>query len=141
MPKQNTVVHLAETGCCSLSGRGTVTLECVTGCLRKRLMKEHITICTDNQAAVAALAASGTKSKSLLVVVCIEKLTALSEVNQVTITWVPGHSGIQQNETANRLVTEGPKTRPIGPEPFLPLLLGRFKSKIRNYIEKMKQTE
>ncbi len=102
-------------------------------------MKEQITICTYSQAAVAALAASGTKS--LLVTDCIEKLTVLSEVNQVTIVGVPGHSGIQQNETADRLVREGARTRPIGPEPLLPLSLSRFKWKIRNWIEKRKQTE
>ncbi len=50
-------------------------LDCVTSCLRKRLVKEQITICTDSQAAVAAIAASGTKS--LLVTDCIEKLTVL----------------------------------------------------------------
>ncbi len=80
-------------------------------------------------------------TKSLLVADCIEKLTILSEVNQVTIMWVRGHSGIQQNETADRLAREGTRTRPIGPEPFLPLSLSRFKSKIRNWIEKRKQTE
>ncbi len=94
-------------------------LGCVTSCLRKRLVKEQITICTDSQAAVAALAASGTKS--LLVAECIEKLTVLSEVNQVTIMWVPRHSGIQQNETADRLARGGTRSRPISPEPFLPL--------------------
>ncbi len=36
---------------------------------------------------------------------------------------------------------ERARTRPIGPEPFLPLFLSRFKSKIRNWIEKRKQTE
>ncbi len=46
-------------------------LDCETSCLRKRLAKEQITICTDDQAAVAALAASGTKS--LLVADCIKK--------------------------------------------------------------------
>ncbi len=50
-------------------------------------------------------------------------------------------SGIQQNETADRLAREGARTSPIGPEPFLPLSLGRFKSKIRNWIGKRKQTE
>ncbi len=65
-------------------------LDCVTNCLRIGLMKEQITICTDSQAAVAALGASGTKL--LLVVDYIEKLTVLSEVNHVTIMWVPGHS-------------------------------------------------
>ncbi len=55
--------------------------------------------------------------------------------------WVPGHCGIQQNETADRLAREGARTRPIGPELFLPLSLSGFKSKIRNWIEKRKQTE
>ncbi len=69
-----------------------VILDCETSCLRKRLVKEQTTICIDNQTAIAALAASGTKS--LLVVDCREKLTALSQEKQVTITWTHGHSGI-----------------------------------------------
>ncbi len=112
----------------------------MTSCLRKTLVKEQITIRTDSQAAVAALAASGTKS--LLVANCTEKLTVQSEVNQVTIMWVPdGHSEIQQNETADRLAREGTRTRPIGPEPFLPLSLSRFKSKIGDWVGKRKQIE
>ncbi len=55
--------------------------------------------------------------------------------------WVPGQSGIQQNETADRLTTEGARARPIGLEPFLLLSFSRFKFKIRNWIEKIKQTE
>ncbi len=50
--------------------------------------------------------------------------------------WVLGHSGIQQNETADRLAREGARTRSNGPEP-----LSRFKSKIRSWIEKRKQIE
>ncbi len=72
---------------------------------------------------------------------CIEKLTVLSEINQVTIMWVRGYSEIQLNETAHRLARQGARTRPIGPAPFRPLSLSRFKSKIRNWIEKRKQTE
>ncbi len=93
----------------------------MTSCLRKSPVKEQITICTDSQSAVAALATSGTKS--LLVADSMEKLTVLLEINLVTIMWVPGHSGIQQNETADRLAREGARTRPIGPEPILPLFL------------------
>ncbi len=106
---------------------------------KKETDEEQITICTDSQSAVVALAASGTKS--LHVADCMEKLTVLSEIKKVTIMWVPGHNGIQQNETANRLVREGARTRPISTEPFLPLSLSRFKSKIRNWIEKRKQIE
>ncbi len=79
-------------GCYSLSAEVASILDRVTSGIRKRLMKEHTTICTGSQVAVAALGASGTKS--LLVANCIEKLTALSEVNQVTLMWVPGHSRI-----------------------------------------------
>ncbi len=68
-------------------------LDCVTSCLRKRLLKGQNRICTDSQVAVAALGTS--RTKSLLVADYIEKLTALLEVNQATIMWVHGHSGIQ----------------------------------------------
>ncbi len=79
-------------------------LDCVTSCLRKRLAKEQIKICTDSQVAVAALQAS--EIKSLLVENYIKKLTALSEVNQVIIIWVPGHCGVQP-EKEYRQANEG----------------------------------
>ncbi len=132
--KQNTVVHLTVTGWYSFQAKVAAILDCVTSCLRKRPVTEQIPICIDSQAAVAALAASETKS--LLVADCVEKLTVLSRVNQVTIMWVRGHSGIQLNKTADRLSRERVKSRPIGPEPFLPLSLSRFK--LRNWIEKRK---
>ncbi len=44
-------------------------MDCVTSCLRKSLVKEQTTICTDSQLAVEALGASGTKS--LLIADCI----------------------------------------------------------------------
>ncbi len=120
------IVHVLHSCIISLGQDATAfqtevaaILDCEISCLKKRLVKEQITVCTDSQAAVAASSASGTKS--LLVADCIEKLTVLSELNQVTIIWVHGHSGMQQNETAYMLAREGSRTRPIGPEPFLPL--------------------
>ncbi len=74
--------------------------------------------------AVAVLGATGTKS--LLIADCIEKLTAPSEVNQVIIMWVLGHSDIQLKETTDRLEREGAGTRLISLEPFLQLYLSRF---------------
>ncbi len=58
-------------------------LDCLTSYPRKRLVKEQTTICTNSRVAVAALRASGTIS--LLVLDCTEKLTALLEVNHVTL--------------------------------------------------------
>ncbi len=46
-------------------------LDCVTGCLQKRLVKQQATICTDSPVAVAALGAS--RTKSLLVEDCKKK--------------------------------------------------------------------
>ncbi len=60
-----------------------VILDWVTNCLRKKLVEEQITICTDSKAAIAGLAASG--MKSLLVADCIKKETVMSEENQVNI--------------------------------------------------------
>ncbi len=60
--KQNTVAHLTGTRCYSLSSKVVTILDCMTGCLRKRLVKEQITICTDRQVALGALVASETKS-------------------------------------------------------------------------------
>ncbi len=110
IPKQNTVAHFTRTGCYSLSDRGSAILDCVISCLRKKLVKKQITIFAGSPATVAALEASGTKSS--LVADSKEYLMALlSEVNQVTIMLVPGHSGIQQNETADRLGRKGARTR------------------------------
>ncbi len=82
------MAHLTGTGCYSLQAEVAAVLNCVTSCLRERLVKEQITICTDSQAAVAALAASGTKS--LLTADCMEKPIVVLEVNRLTIVWVPG---------------------------------------------------
>ncbi len=131
--------HFTGQDATAFQAKVVAILQYVTTCLRRRLMKKHIIICTDKLATVAAVGADGTKS--LLVGDCIEKLTALSEVKRVTIMWVPGRSGIQQNETADRLVREVVGTRPIIPDPFLPLSLSKFKSETINLIGKRKQVE
>ncbi len=107
--------------------------------LAKRPVKEQITICTDRQAAITALAAN--RTKSLLVAHYTKKLALLSEENQVTIMWTLGHCGNELNETVDRPAREGTRTRPISPESFIPLSLSKYKSKIRNCTEKRKETE
>ncbi len=102
-------------------------------------MKKQITICADNYAAVTDLAEN--RTKPLLVADCIEKLIALSEKRQITIMWVAEHSGIQENETADKLVREGARTELIGLKAFLQPSLSWFKYKIRNWTGKRKQME
>ncbi len=62
----------------------------------------------------------GTGAKILFIVDCMEKLTQLSEKNLVTTVWTTGNSGIEQNETVDRLTR---KTRPVGMQSFLPLFI------------------
>ncbi len=93
----------------------------VTSNLRKKLVKEQITICTDSQAAIVALAGSGTKSP--LVADCIEKLMALSEesqilqsVNSVLILY---RTGNMQSTILLSFVTSS-SLLPCGLQPALP---------------------
>ncbi len=46
-----------------------------------------------------------------------------------------------QNEIADRLSRNWARTKSIGPEPYLPLSLSRYKSKIKNWIERRQQVE
>ncbi len=51
---QNNIQWHISLGLVATAFQGEVAaiLDCVTSCLRKRLMKEHITICTDTPTAV-----------------------------------------------------------------------------------------
>ncbi len=124
IPKQSTAAHDAT----AFQTKVATILDCVTRCIRKRLVKEQITICTDRHTAVAAL----------LVADCIEKLTALLEENQVTLMWVSRYSSIQQNETADWLARKVARTKSVGLEPFLPFL-SRFKSR-KKKLDRKKRT-
>ncbi len=84
-------------------------LDCVTSCLRKRLVKEQTTICTDSKVAVAALGVSGTKT--LFVADCTKKLTALLEVNKEPQC---GYLGIA--EFGRKRLQTGQRGRELGPD-------------------------
>ncbi len=59
----------------------------------------------------------------------MEMLTLLLEKNRVNHVCTPGHSGIERNETTDRLARKGTKTAPTGPEPVLPLSSNSYQSK------------
>ncbi len=103
----------------------------------KELVKKQTTIYSDSQATMTVLAAS--RIKPLFIVDGIEKLISLSEENQVTIMWIRGHSGTEQNETVDRIGKEGVRTIPMYLKLFLTLSCDRCKSKIRNCTERRKQ--
>ena len=64
-----------------------------------------INILSDNKAALLALTSTEVKSK--LVWDCIKLIKELSTDNVVTVIWVPGHSNVFGNETADTLSKEG----------------------------------
>ena len=66
-----------------------------------------ITILTDSQAAIRALAREWTNSR--LIKDCKEKLNKLGTRNMVEIMWVPGHSGVAGNERVDELARTAAK--------------------------------
>ncbi|XP_067209966.1 uncharacterized protein [Linepithema humile] len=90
---------------------------------------EHIRICADSQAAIKALRAPTITSR--LVQECRDVLNKLAREREVTVTWVPGHSGIQGNECADQLAKASSEISMVGPGPALgiPFCLGRRRIK------------
>ncbi len=74
------------------------------------------------------------KFEKYLIKSSISRALSQGGINEVTVMWVPGYSGIQQNETPDRLAREETRTRPNGPKTFLPLSLNRFKAKMVEYF-------
>jgi hypothetical protein len=77
---------------------------------------KRIFIFSDSQAALKALNSFLIKSK--LVWNCFQLLLELAEQNKVTLFWVPGHSGVEDNEKADQLTKLGADEPLLGPEPF-----------------------
>ena len=68
---------------------------------RKHKYGKIIYIFTDNEAVILALEAYHTTSE--LVWECKQLLLRLGSTNNVTLAWVPGHSGVEGNELADEL--------------------------------------
>jgi len=54
-----------------------------------------------------------------LVAECLDALTAVSSLNEVTLAWVPVHLGISGNDEADKLARQASAMPLLGPEPAL----------------------
>ena len=80
---------------------------------------KKVTICSDSESMIKALVSPVTTSK--LIKECKEALIHRGLRNQITMVWVPGHSGIEGNEKADELARQGSAAVSYGPEPFIPI--------------------
>jgi ribonuclease HI/retron-type reverse transcriptase len=84
-----------------------------------RFSKCRITIFSDSQAALKALASKEVYSK--LVSACIQAINDVGKSNTCSLQWVPGHSGIIGNELADEQANIGSYQTFVGPKPSLPI--------------------
>ncbi|MCP3666006.1 MAG: reverse transcriptase-like protein [Gammaproteobacteria bacterium] len=73
--------------------------------LRNKLEGKKILINCDSKSAIQAINSTVIRNKTTLT--ATSTLNALSRNNEVTLRWIPAHSGYEGNETADKLAKAG----------------------------------
>jgi ribonuclease HI len=105
---------------------------CTEHLLEKSDHGKSLTIYSDSQAALKALNNFSTRSK--LVHETKDKLNALGAQNNLSLSWVPAHCGIEGNEVADKLAKEGANRDFIGPEPYVGVSRSEIKTKMKRRL-------
>jgi len=108
-------------------------MQCACENIRRAYKNKQILIFSDSQAALKAL--SSLKVTSALVAECLDVLSALASLNEVTVAWVPGHRGILGNEEADKLARQASATLLLGPELALGIPRCSAREAIKNWTE------
>ena len=97
-------------------------------------LTDNLTILTDNQAVVHALADNTTTSKTVKTLK--ECLNTLGSKRQVRVKWIRAHVGHYGNEIADQLAKRGSQTPTHGPEPLVPISKALLKSAVLDSMTK-----
>ena len=105
-------------------------------CLLDNCPKQSsVRIYVDSQAALRSLTRDGTVWG--LTKEVVEVLNELGQDRDVTLNWIPSHSGFEGNERVDGLAKMGAERQPFGPQPILPISVSVVKLAIRDWARNL----
>ena len=117
-PEGKEIIHLGKLASV-FQAEAVAVRTCLLTMLPSESRNEKAFICTDSESVIKALMSPIVTSK--LIKELKETLNQIGMRNQITLVWVPGHSGIEYSEIADGLAKRGSTSEIHGPEPFIPI--------------------